>query len=63
MLENKQRQLLRKVREQEEELVRKKEEMERLEIENRRLTDVRLTNNERDNDEAVIVKLEEERCH
>ena len=37
--------------------------MERLEIEikNRSITDVRLTNNEVDNDEAEIVKLEEER--
>ena len=63
VLQNKQRQLLRKVREQEEELVRQKEEMERLEIEikNRSITDVRLTNNEVDNDEAEIVKLEEER--
>ena len=62
MLESKQKQLLQKVKSQAEELERKRNEMERLEIEinNRRVTDVRI-NNERDNDEAEIVKLEEER--
>ena len=62
MLESKQKQLLQKVKSQAEELERKRNEMERIEIEisNRRVTDVRI-NNERDNDEAEIVKLEEER--
>ena len=62
MLESKQKQLLQKVKSQAEELERKREEMEKLEIEvrKRRVIDSRI-NNDGDNDEAEIVKLEEER--
>ena len=62
MLESKQEQSLQKVKSQAEELERKREEMEKLEIEirNERVTDSRI-NDEREINEAEIERLEEER--